>query len=56
MKAKIASNIFIGLLSIAVFWNLSGNSFEETSGLTGALYFGCMQSFMQNLMISVLVF
>lgn len=42
IKVKLGQTIFIGLLVLAIFWGLDGNSHVEKMGLVGALFFVCL--------------
>lgn len=46
MKAEVIMTLFIGLLSLACFWDLSGNDYATTSSLSGTLFFCSMTIFM----------
>eukprot|EP00347_Sterkiella_histriomuscorum_P009468 403341097 len=56
VRVKIGQTIFIGLLSLAVFWDLSGNNYVEQMGLAGFLFFSCINQTMMNLMGCLLIF
>lgn len=46
----------MGLLSLAIFWKLNGNSFREMMGLAGCLFFLLINSVMSNVMPTILTF
>lgn len=39
IHVKVGQTIFIGLISLAIFWDLSGNNYVEQMGLAGFLFF-----------------
>ena len=55
-RSKILQTVFIGLLSLALFWNLSGNQFTQEMGLAGFLFFACIQNIMAHFTANLLVF
>lgn len=55
-RVRILRQVIIGLLIIAVFWKLNGNSREEIYGMAGALFFIATNQVMMNLQSAVLEF
>ncbi|CDW80485.1 abc transporter family protein [Stylonychia lemnae] len=55
-RVKVGQTIFIGLLSLAIFWDLSANDFVTQMGMAGFLFFTCINQLMMNLMGCLLVF
>ncbi|CDW80123.1 abc transporter family protein [Stylonychia lemnae] len=53
---KIVYSIFIGLLSLALFWDLSGNNFVTQFGLAGYLFFGCISTLFTHMQGNLLAF
>jgi hypothetical protein len=41
LRVRMIRSVVVGLLIIAVFWNLGGTSRTEIMGMSGALFFVC---------------
>jgi hypothetical protein len=39
LKVKVGQTIFIGLISLAIFWDLSGFDFVTQMGMAGFLFY-----------------
>ena len=55
-RAKFMQHTFLGLLSLAIFWDLSGNTYVELMGLAGTLFFFTMFETVSAFMGVVLTF
>lgn len=56
MRMKIGQTLLFGLLMLAVFFNLSGDSYVNIMGIIGFLFFVCVNQMFQYLMGTLLVF
>ena len=56
IQLKVFLCIFIGLLALAVFWDLSGNDYVSQMGLAGCIFFLDTFLIMQFLGGSLLTF
>ena len=55
-RARAGQIIFMGLISIGVFWQSNGTSRKEMQNLVGAMFFGTMAMFMPAYMMTNLTF
>ena len=55
-RARAGQIIFMGLISIAVFWQSNGTSRKDIQNLVGAMFFGTMAMFMPAYMMTNLTF
>jgi hypothetical protein len=56
IKMKIGQTTFMGLISLAVFWHLGGETHVQQMGLAGCLFFTCINVLMMNMMGTILIF
>jgi len=53
---KIGQSIFMGLLSLAIFWKLDGNDFVTQMGLAGFLFFATIFITMNHMQSNLVIF
>ena len=56
MRVKIMRQIILGLLILAVFFGLDGNSQEEVRGLEGALFYISINQFIMPLNTEIIIY
>jgi hypothetical protein len=53
---KLFQTIFMGLVVLAIFYDLSGNSFVQQMGLAGAMFFMLVNIMFGQTMGTILIF